>query len=380
MDERYILERDPIFHLLLEKLKWSNNRSVLVMCALASFLLFGLGGFASWSYQGSGKRILELSNLSLILVMALFFTPLTWGGYIWQGKTLPRVFANLIDNGIFGEVDSKNRRLATKSIHRLFARISNPRMYIIVILLLGLYWLNMYMFSWPQQIRMRTEYWYEVKWYFPFHIFAFSISFFALIAAALRQVSFVYGLLKLFGETNVYVKLFHPDEVGGFGEVGKVIQISTLFGIGVGFTAAIITLQVHLTGINVLSRTDLLAIYLCYLLLTPICLLIPFFSLRSAMIRCREAALSPLSNDLQESVESLKSRISEATTKDIKDINERIEHLQKQRDTIIQGHATSPIPIRTFRSFSISAIVPLITGVASLVSQFLTKDVPVTIP
>jgi hypothetical protein len=368
-----IVQRDPLLKWICLKRKWTNRQVILRLSVLSGFLFLVPGGVASWMYKGPGKSILHRDNLGFILAWLLIFIPIMWGAYLWQARTAPKIFADLVENGTFGQEGSESRHRMVKQINQLLFSLSRLWIYLFVILLLAAFWLNEYFYTWPQQFRISEEYWYEVKWYLPVHILVWSISLYALFITVLRQVLFVLGLSKIFKNVDIEVKLLHPDEVGGMSALGDFVGISTLFAIGIGFIAALFALQIFLTGSNLLLRTDVLALFALYLVLVPVCLLIPVFSARSAMLRSREKFLAPVSKEIQQTVEVAQSRVTRASAEELEELNKKIEQLQELRETMLQGYATLPLSLKVFRNFSITATIPLVSGAASVAIQLLTK-------
>lgn len=365
-----ILQGDPILHRLMGKLKWNARRIILFMSLLSALLFLGIGALASSMYMGSGNRFASPANLNFYLQWVFILSPLIWGAYVWQAKSTAKVLDNLAANGILGDLASANFKNAndlSKSI--LHSMIWKPN-YVIIVLLIALFWFNDLLNLWPQQFVQAPEYWFEIKWYLPIHLFAYSIGLFVLFLFILRQVVFVVGLYRLFSRIEIQVKPLDPDESGGLGAIGDFAKSSLLFAIGLGLVAVAFGLFVGALGLNQFQRVDVLVFYGLYIILVPICLLAPIFSVRNAMLRARSNVLRPIAEEFQELLAKASLSLSTPNA-NLKDIDDKLVQLQRHRDLIMETYPTLPISMRSLRRFSLTATLPLVSGVLSLVLQLI---------
>ncbi len=370
ISEQDVILRDPILHWLYSKRKLTSLKIILGIALLSGLIFLGLGSIASAQYQGLGNRIWHVGNLGFFVLWLLFFAPMMWGAFLWQARSAPALFTGLLSNGVFGESDSIRYQKAVEQINRTLNLMCRRMMYVLVILALILFWLNELLYAWPAQFQINPEYWYEVKWYLPLHLLTWSIGLYALFLFVLRQIILVFGLSRVLRTVAIEIKPLHPDEVGGFGVVGRFINSSIFLAVGIGLLAVLFAALVFLTGADLLRRSDVLALFGLYLVLAPLCLLVPYYSARFAMRRAREALLWPLAEEFQGVLRVTYSNIT-APAKELSDMNDRLEQIKKHRDIVMEAYPVSPLSLSAFRNISITASIPIISGMVSFVIKLL---------
>jgi hypothetical protein len=169
------------------------------------------------------------------------------------------------------------------------------------------------------------------------------------------------------------LEILHPDSVGGLGVLGEFIRKSSLFTIGLGIVAATYALDVSFSGSPILERLDITGFFIIYLILIPLCLIVPLVSTQKSMRKARNKLLEPIALEFQATLRAAYPKVTEISTAEIRELNERLEQLQKHRDLILQNFPVSPIQTNALRAFSISAMLPLISGIISIALQILGK-------
>lgn len=91
------------------------------------------------------------------------------------------------------------------------------------------------------------------------------------------------------------------------------------------------------------------------------------------MLRARNIVLDPIAQEFQETLEMAQAKIADISTDEIKALNERLDQLQKHREIILQNYPVSPLRTTALRTFSVSAMLPIISGVTSIVLQIFGK-------
>ena len=365
-----IIQSDLILRLLRLKWKWSSTQIIVFVSSLSGFLFIVVGGIASWSYAGVGNRITSRGNLLFFAMWLVVFAPLMWGAYLWQARIFPSLIISLVRNGVFGPPASNNRQKMVEYASHLLNSMSHPVIYLVALLVLLVFWVNEFLVAWPEQFGISPEYWFEVKWYLPIHILVWSISLYVLFLFVFRQVVFIFGMSRFLNRSEIRVKPLDPDECGGLGAIGNFIKTSILLAVGLGGTAVLFALEVYWSGSDVLRRTDVLALFSLYVVLTPFCLIVPVLSTRNAMLRARQRVLSPIADEFQAAISLIHSKIPQDSS-DLKELNEKLKQLQQYREMILQSYPTSPLPLGVLRKFSITATIPFLSGVASVALQLL---------
>jgi hypothetical protein len=364
---------DPVIGLFVRKWKWSDTRIILFVMVISSIIMVGAGSIANSMYNGTGGRISAVGNIGFILVWILLFLPLLWGMYLWQIRATKRLLETLREGKVISDKDSKRKTEIAQIETSLFQRLTKIDVYLIAIVLQGIFWYYELIVAWPQQFNLNHQYWYDVKWYFPLHVLAWEIGLYALSMIIVRHLIIVLRISKFIQKVDFQLEILHPDSAGGIGIIGDFIKTSSLFAIGLGAIAAIYALEVSLVGSPLLERYDVLGFFIIYLGLVPICLIYPLTSTQRSMLKARNKILEPIAQEFQETLQMAQSKITEISTEEIKGLNERLDQLQKHREIILQNYPVSPLLINTLRTFSVSAALPIVSGVTSIALQIFGK-------
>ena len=371
ISSEYVVQRDPFLRLFYLKWKWRTRHVIVFMSFISALLFFGAGLVASSLYSGPGTRLETPVNLGFLVFWVLVLSPLLWGAYIWQARSIPHLIEDLATNGILGDFTSDNFKKAIDQAKVILGQMIWKPSYVIAAISIVLFWVIASQYIWTTQYQ-ENQYWFVIKWYFPIRLFAHSIGLFVLILLIFRQMVFVAGLFRLFSRIEVKIKPLDPDEGGGLGALGNFAKASLWFSIGLGLIAVSYGLFTSEMGTDLLHRFDLVAFYGLYIILVPVALLAPILSVRSAMLRARSEVLRPIAQEFQEILARAGLSLSTANT-DLKDLDDTLTQLQRHRELIIDTYPTVPISIRSLRRFSLTALLPLASGILSLVLQLFEK-------
>lgn len=123
-----VLRQDPLLRLLCVRLGWSNGRIILAASVFAAFVLFIIGGMARRTYEATGAVTSTHAGreLFLIAMWALIFSPIIWWVYLWQARTISRVFIQLSAKGVFGAPDSEGWLAASRKVKEVVRRSTHP--------------------------------------------------------------------------------------------------------------------------------------------------------------------------------------------------------------------------------------------------------------
>lgn len=364
---------DPVIGLLCRRLKWKDWQVIGLWMLVSSIIMLGVGSYASQQFVGPGRRISSPDNIAFIVAWILLFLPLIWEIYLWQGRVVGMLFDRLHHEEVFGKSNTTQYQKVLAATARINAYQVQPWVYFLVVCMIAVFWTYEIGFGWPQQIEANgPQYWMEVRWYFPLHILSWTIGLYAVFTLAIRQIIIVLGISSVIRDYDVTVKPFDPDEAGGLGSIGKYIQTSILFVIGIGVLAALFALEVALAGASILERWDVLGLFIIYAVLAPLSLIVPTTHARNAMRRARQKALEPIAEQIQDTLEKARSTInSKASTEVISNLNQRLTELQKHYELVLKSFPVTPITIRSLRNFSFTAALPLISGIISIALQLI---------
>jgi len=192
---------------------------------------------------------------------------------------------------------------------------------------------------------------------------------YALTISLADTLIFYQTLRKIF-KGKLSIKIYHPDNVGGVGEIGKFVANEGYIFFVVGLTS--ITVSVLYDIQSFLTLRDLVSVmYLAiYLLLLPILFVAPIWSLHKSMMASRNSKLKKISEKVSSLTESLIFKI--------KDQDERekiISQLQafNQVRSLITSTPTWPINFSNIREFFGLSIAPLLPTILPLIVSFFTK-------
>lgn len=204
---------------------------------------------------------------------------------------------------------------------------------------------------------------YDKRYYFLVFVPVLSLSYYAVAMAAIKGILALVWFNLLFRRFQARVHPLHPDEGGGFGALGSLAVKYSLIAVGLGAMAATLTVVRILIGSG-WAHMDLLALYALYIVLTPISLVSPLWSAHQAMVRARNEFLHDISNEFEKI-------LVEGKPQDWESLGE----LKARYTFIRETYPTWPISFAIFRRFSITASLPLITGVASILIDVITRSV-----
>jgi hypothetical protein len=187
-----------------------------------------------------------------------------------------------------------------------------------------------------------------------------------------KQLVTVVYLNRLFQWFDIHIRPLHSDEAGGLGALGNFTLKTSSLVVMMGVVAAIFTAMDWLTGANPLTRSDVLFFWAGYIFSTPISLIAPMLAAHGAMQKTRNEKLNEIAREFEKTLSDAgvtKAGDAEA----IKKANDKLKELQTRYEIVAQSFPTWPVPERLFRNFSITASLPLLTGLASTVINFVTR-------
>lgn len=213
---------DPIIGLFVRKWKWSDTKIILLILAVSSAIMIGAGSIASSQYSGVGEKIASLGNIGFVSVWILFFLPLLWSMYLWQIRAAHSVLENLKESNVIVHRDSKQIDDIANIQISLLQRLGRYDVYLFAIVFLVVFWFYELTVVWPDQFKIMRQFWYDVSWYFPLHIFAWTIGLYALSVIIVRQLIIVFRISNFIKTANLQLEILHADSAGGLGAIGRV--------------------------------------------------------------------------------------------------------------------------------------------------------------
>ncbi len=217
-----------------------------------------------------------------------------------------------------------------------------------------------------------------------------------LLAAAVTYVALsdaIFGALVVTGWLTQQTEFFdldviplHPDQAGGFSFIGKMLIAIAALLISIGL-ALVLGSLINLAFVTV-SEGDFASIpleafvsyYLAYgvLYVAAVYLLLwrPTQAVRSAMLRPRDRILFEIAKELQRLEASVPSVISarDEGSRQLSKINGEVRRLRNLSEAVQATYPGWPMSVRWTRGLQITALTPLLAGLASVVLKFIEGD------
>ena len=217
-----------------------------------------------------------------------------------------------------------------------------------------------------------------------------------LIAAAVTYVALsdaIFGALVVTSRLTQQTESFdlnviplHPDQAGGFSFIGKMLIAIAALLISIGL-ALVLGSLINLAFVTV-SEGDFASIpleafvsyYLAYgvAYLAAIYLLLwrPTQAVRSAMLRPRDRILVEIANELQRLEASVPSAISsdDVGSRQLGMLSAEVRRLRSLSEAVQATYPCWPMSVRWTRGLQITALTPLLAGLASVVLKFIEGD------
>lgn len=340
--------------------------TVVIAWLMLLTLGFGIGGQISKKYIAMGYDLLSIFDIREVITFIFsqfIVNTYLWAVAVWQIKTLPKIFRQLLDHSVVKSTKPQALMQFTKESLRVFQSGANV-LIALTISILGVYvmWTplfgskeNPFLFGHEYHWAIVSET-YLQGIFFPFTFL--TIYFLSLVV--LRIFGFAIVLSKFYTLFQIRPVLFHPDGASGFGFIGRqaawIFVLALLFGLLVPFFIyfpAILGGEPHVA-------TDLIAMLIAYVTLLPI---IFFGLLWSTHIELQKYKQKELLNTAQKIKSGLmSSKLTET----------ELSKLEKELELKERGYASWPFRLRSFGGASLPAILPIASSIVPIVSDLLT--------
>lgn len=370
-------KNDPLLYFPKEKLGFSGLLIALLLTLTAAIVLFGLGWIASSTYTGGGVRFTDPEYYYFALAAVFLFAPISFGVYVWQPEAFARVLESFEQTDVIEEV-SREGKGHVKSYPDFLARFRvavgrKAWATLAVILAIG-FLANQLLIVGPSEFGTtgRSVFWYDVKWFTAILSLLFLVWAYAFWMILLKQAGAILYFNRLFQWFDIRIRPMHADEAGGLGALGNfTLRLSAAL-VAAGAGIALYSIIVWMRGLNPFARPDILLFWVLYVLTVPASLLLPMLSAHNAMQEARNEKLNEIAREFEQTL--AEASVTKAdSAQAIKEANERLKELQTRYKIVADSLPTWPLPVRLVRNFSITASLPLVTGLASFAIDFATK-------
>lgn len=369
-------KNDPLLYFFKEKLGFSSLRTVLCLITVSAIVLFGLGWIADSLYTGSGSGFKESQFCYFALVAVFLGGPVLFGFYVWQSGAFAQVLRSFEETHTIREASEKGRKHRIESysdfLDKFQMAVDSKRWTIIAAILIVGYWMLEFLVVVPSSIAIRSSFFFEVKWFLVVLSLIASVWLYALFLISLKTVQVILYCSYLFQWFDVRVCPMHADGAGGLGALGNYTLNFSLVFVGFGAVNALTSIVLWLAGDDPFARPDQLFYWALYIVAIPVSLVLPMLSAHRAMQEAKNKKLNEIAQEFEQTLSDA-SVIKTNSTKALKEANEKLKELQTRYDIVTASLPTWPIPARLFRNFSITASLPLVSGLMPMAIDFAMK-------
>lgn len=350
---------EPLSRFLLERLKlqpWAATTLVLAVLAVPIYLLITVNGF--WNDNRGYIGILQDYAwwwYQLVSVPGVFFLN------FWLQDLILNVAFGLRSNGVLVPADPRIdgedafRQLITEAAQD-YAR---PAW-----ILCSLALTTLYTFLGGMPLYQQYRVWRGAEGFlFWYTQFFWLIAYYYVFLLTFRGVIIVMWLRRLFRRFEARPKALHPDEVGGFGPIGRFALVMS-YVIGVyGLTVIVILLDVQYnlsaSPTDLMTQPVLIAAVLLVLIVAPTAFVALLGSTHSAMKRSRDGMLMEICAQFE-------TVLAELSTSVGGDASIRKERVEKLEDLQAMHTIVSQFPVWPLRGTGLVRFVTVVSSPALL--------------
>lgn len=231
---------------------------------------------------------------------------------------------------------------------------------------------------WPTEFAQGGDesYWFAVKLYLPIHLLSILPAAYTLCMFVLREVLAAVYLNRLFRWFEIHLHPMHPDDSGGLGPLGAFTAKSTLAAVILGsITMLMIALIMFMTRqawSQTFLRSDILIFLGVYIVLVPAGLVLPMWSAHRAMVTIRDSELQRVAQEVERLLQESQQNLQNPEL--LETAMSTVSTLRSQYEAILEIYPTWPIPMRILRNVSITATLPVLSGLVPVVVRIVSGD------
>ena len=350
-------DRDFFHRFLVSRARLPKVAILLIMAILNGLSLFGGGWIISYQLYPTANivRVFDAIHLYNGIVQAFFIFPIVIVLYLWQP----------MESQIVGMLKSirKNESIKEDIQNIDGGFIKTQRRYIILFSVLAalVFILVQHFFVYPvENDKTGTPYfWYYATYYYWFLYTPILFLGYYMVGSVIIKVLFTLSWLNsFFKNITIDVHPLHPDGAGGLGSIGELsVKLSSVF-VALGFLASILTIARVAIG-NGWFYYDTVLEYLLYFIFVPIALIAPMWSVHKKMIEERDGILLSISKEFEKRLSRKSQQVVEKDKTKLKELNEKYK-------LVLDSYPTWPLHVTLFKNFSITAVIPFVTGTLSI--------------
>ena len=393
-DDWLFRQGDPVLWLLTNKLGIHPVGIILVVTIVTSAITFGGGWIVSHVVYPDMPmiRVEDPEHLWYALLVHCAYLPIIWLIWLWQPQAIVNTLKSLRDQNVILDEEKAQFEALCEKMRGCMNRGYLPFAAVLVVLIIVVLQTSV-VFPAQTAAMGKPYFWFvDKRFYYWLNIASWFLTYYVTAMVAIKGVLTLGWFYYLFRKLSVRVHPLHPDQAGGLGAIGNLAARYGAIGIAIGMMAASYGISRALAGAGWI-HPDIIILYGLYLILTPVSLLLPMWSAHEGMLKARSQPLAQISGEFgtmlrevlqargdqsQEMwfIESLCFEVTlrrkgEPGTGDRSDLDKGLQKLQARYNLIMGTFPVWPIRFGFARNLTIVALLPLVTGVVSLISSIL---------
>lgn len=347
-------------------------------------LCLGAGFGISVFYQRSGYQfvsMLDIRELPQAVFVYLVAAPVIWTLYAGQPRWILQVFEQLVQNGVIGEIDEETA-VDTFIEEQLTAPLRKAWKSAIAgcVALGGL--LLVVLTAYPTYYRpllgLPASFGFGTMWFLlnPVYFWVLWVPLVLFLPLYLvtwlviRQVHAVWSFWRVFKVFELDPKLFHPDGCNGVGSVGDYAMRAASAAVFYGFWLLWMISFPRLFGEPIRLDYTTGVPLIVYAIAVPILLVPPVWGAFLAMRKAKSEALEAVGRQIRTVLsETDGALLSETEAERVSVSLSLTEQLERKYRLIDRELSARPFNTKSLSRFSIAAIIPLLSAVASILAD-----------
>ena len=293
-------------------------------------------------------------------------SPTFWAYYALSRTRIPKLFQDIELNDIIEDMASDDFERFVNGIKRNFGLPIWP---LLALVASGLVVALVYFVGWQRQPPPFAS----LPWHRRLSLAVMMVNGYVGALVVLREFVAVYWLRRIFCRFSIRVHPLHPDGAGGFGFIGMHYLGLSLFVVAIGVWLSLFHFILPIIQRRpIVIDSEIIVAWSLYLAGTPMSFFLPLWSAHVAMKQEKAALLQEISSQFDSDFESARSTLHKSA-KEIESSLEKVKSLQEMLQLVNETYPTWPYNSRTLRRFSISATLPIVTSLGSLVIDITMK-------
>ena len=193
----------------------------------------------------------------------------------------------------------------------------------------------------------------------------FSVPLYAVELSVARMFIAVVFTARLLRQFRVKLDPLAPDGAGGWGPVGGMFTMTMIICIVLGGIALAMSAAIISVGLNPFEYLETQVLVGLYLALLPTALVVWLWLPHRALLQTRAAALRPIADAFNRAFEEARQVSVGENVQELRDKTDQLAELKRRYDLLDASIPTWPLRLTPLRGLSVTAFIPLVTGLIS---------------